>query len=296
MIKSLSICIPTYNRALYLKRCLESLKNQNIFQIDYEIIIINDGGNDRTEEIVSKFKNKLQIKYYYQSNQGRCGALRKAILIASKKYTILMDDDCFFSNDFFYTIKNIKLPSNYQSYAGFVFLRGDENKQLIGNYFKSDYLYSDLISIRKKFKKIGEMTEIVESKILKSYIYPSFSNEKRISTGSLWIPISEEYNFYFINKIIRFTSYLNDGISKNLLINKMNSPNATIYYYEKICLSTKYNILDKIFALINIGRFYFHNGKIKFKQKNNLILIYSGLLFISFFLYIIDKIRLFLKN
>ena len=43
----LSIVIPMYNTEKYIKSCIDSLLNQNISKKDYEIIIVDDGSNDK---------------------------------------------------------------------------------------------------------------------------------------------------------------------------------------------------------------------------------------------------------
>ena len=55
-----SVVIPTYNRAVLLKRALESLVNQTYK--NFEVIICDDGSTDNTKEVVDSFNGKLNIK------------------------------------------------------------------------------------------------------------------------------------------------------------------------------------------------------------------------------------------
>ena len=64
----LSIIIPTYNRGYLLRRAVESVLKQS-FQ-DFEIIIIDDGSTDKTEEVVKSF-SAPNIKYIkFEKNKG----------------------------------------------------------------------------------------------------------------------------------------------------------------------------------------------------------------------------------
>ena len=60
---TLSICIPTYNRAKHINNCLNSIL-LNELNNDFEIIISDNGSTDNTESIVHEYIDKLPIKYF----------------------------------------------------------------------------------------------------------------------------------------------------------------------------------------------------------------------------------------
>ena len=55
-MKKISIIIPVYNTAKYLKRCLDSVLAQSYK--DFEMVIINDGSTDNSEQIINEYKDK----------------------------------------------------------------------------------------------------------------------------------------------------------------------------------------------------------------------------------------------
>ena len=63
-MKKISIIIPVYNTAKYLKRCLDSVLAQSYK--DFEMVIINDGSTDNSEQIINEYKDKYPdlISYY----------------------------------------------------------------------------------------------------------------------------------------------------------------------------------------------------------------------------------------
>ena len=65
----LSICIPTFNRARYLKNCLQSIisiKKPSL--LDFQICISDNGSTDNTTEIVEQAKGTFKIKYHRNNN------------------------------------------------------------------------------------------------------------------------------------------------------------------------------------------------------------------------------------
>ena len=87
-----SIIIPTYNRAIDLKRALSSLNNQTYTY--FEVLICDDGSIDNTPEVVADFSNDLNIKYIKIANSGIPAIPRNlGIANAKGKYIAFLDSD-----------------------------------------------------------------------------------------------------------------------------------------------------------------------------------------------------------
>ncbi len=91
-----SIIIPCYNEEKYIDRCLSSIFNQTLDKQKYEVIVIDDGSNDNSIDIIKKFDLKL-----FNSNRlGAGGARNIGIDNAKGEYIILLDaDDYLYEND-----------------------------------------------------------------------------------------------------------------------------------------------------------------------------------------------------
>ncbi len=85
-----SIIIPTYNRASTIARAISSVINQSFG--NWELIVIDDGSNDDTKEIVEKF-NDVRIRYFWQENQERSAARNYGISLAKGEWICFLDSD-----------------------------------------------------------------------------------------------------------------------------------------------------------------------------------------------------------
>lgn len=109
-----SVVIPTYNRVELLRNCLLSFADQTYPKDKFEIIVINDGSTDNTEEMVTDLMSKFQckLKYIKQHNQGVTRARNRGIIesegiyigftsddIIADPYWIEAAIDCFSDND-----------------------------------------------------------------------------------------------------------------------------------------------------------------------------------------------------
>lgn len=93
----LSIIIPIYNLEKYITTCLDSIIAQR--REDIEIVLINDGSTDKSEEICLEYSNKYkQIKYFYQQNAGVSVARNNGLRNASGQYILFIDGDDWILN------------------------------------------------------------------------------------------------------------------------------------------------------------------------------------------------------
>lgn len=95
-----SVIIPVYNVEKFLPKCLDSLLNQTIK--DLEFICINDGSTDNSSEILKRYSNKdPRIKIINQDNLGVSAARNAGIKIATGKYIGFIDSDDWVDNNYF---------------------------------------------------------------------------------------------------------------------------------------------------------------------------------------------------
>ena len=87
-----SVIVPTYNNARYIDKCISSLLKQTYINI--EVIIVDDGSEDMTPQIVKDmYKHDQRILYIKQDNMGVCVARNNGIDKAKGKYLLFVDSD-----------------------------------------------------------------------------------------------------------------------------------------------------------------------------------------------------------
>jgi glycosyltransferase involved in cell wall biosynthesis len=88
-----SVIIPTYNRAPLLGACIEAVLKQKF--TDWELIVVDDGSTDNTEEVVFPYLQDKRCKYIKQENKGVSAARNKGAAIANGNYLLFLDSDDF---------------------------------------------------------------------------------------------------------------------------------------------------------------------------------------------------------
>lgn len=109
-MSKISIIVPVYNTGAKLKKCLDSLVNQTVK--DIEIIIINDGSTDNSEEVIKEYiknnskenedktesnssenSNSVKIEFYSKENEGIAKTRNYGIEKANSDYILFVDSD-----------------------------------------------------------------------------------------------------------------------------------------------------------------------------------------------------------
>ena len=91
-----SIIIPTYNRAAFLPKAIESVLSQTY--TDWELIFVDDGSTDNTKDVVAQYSDS-RIRYIYQDNAERSAARNNGIAQANGDFVCFMDSDNYMKSD-----------------------------------------------------------------------------------------------------------------------------------------------------------------------------------------------------
>jgi glycosyltransferase involved in cell wall biosynthesis len=98
-----SFIIPVYNRPDETKELLDSLAIQS--DLDFEVVIVEDGSKNTSEEVINKFSSKLNIKYLFKENTGPGDSRNYGMKRASGDYFIILDSDCILPTSYFENVK-----------------------------------------------------------------------------------------------------------------------------------------------------------------------------------------------
>ena len=89
-----SVVIPTYNRAVSLRACLDSLAAQEYPRDRFEVVIVDDGGASPAAEIAAGFRDRLAVSVHRQTRGGPAAARNTGANLARGTCIAFIDDDC----------------------------------------------------------------------------------------------------------------------------------------------------------------------------------------------------------
>lgn len=173
MEKKISIIIPVYNTSKYIEKCLNSIINQTMESI--EIIIVNDGSTDNSEEIIQKWidknEHKKTIKYFKKENGGLSEARNFGVKQATGKYITFVDSDDYLDKNIYKNLE--KYIDEKIELIKFKMSTVDEKYQLIE---KLDGPVFDKCSGPEAFKRLYSTDTFMEVSCI--YLYKKDFYEK----------------------------------------------------------------------------------------------------------------------
>ncbi|MDO8507146.1 MAG: glycosyltransferase [bacterium] len=124
---NVSIVMPTYNYGPFIDEAIASVLNQAYK--NFELIIVDDGSTDNTEEVLKKYTKNKQIKLYKnQENKGVCYSKIKGANLAKGEYLMFMDSDDILDKKYLITcIDAFKKKPNIDIVYTSMKLFGDSN-------------------------------------------------------------------------------------------------------------------------------------------------------------------------
>lgn len=255
----LSIIVPVYNIENYITRCIESLLNQGFSQDEYEIILINDGSTDNSEQICLHYATLYNnIIFKSQINQGVSAARNSGLEMARGKYICFVDgDDYLISNGLSTIFYNYTQPENpditmYQMYITNNYLNYPLDNKIVYPKGEKTFEGHGHDYILKKGLKVNVTAAIfkksflIENK-LKFFDY-TIAEDFLFFTSALFLNptvISTSYNIY---------RYIMHG---NSIITARSSKQAQKCVYDYLCVMKNIqqqlsNISDETQPLYNI--------------------------------------------
>lgn len=271
-----SAIIPTFNRAHFLAEAIESILDQTCIDTDYEIIVVDDGSTDNTEEIIKKYAH--YITYHRKPNSGVASCRNVGVHLASGEYLCYLDSDDLWKPDKLSVFKET-IKSNPA--AGVIF--SDFIKHNIDMAEPYDLSNTDMFNyIYDLSEKLIDDTYELKGKnllelLLKGYpFYPSsFAVKRLLHRDYLWDPgILKSEDFNLVLKLSRSNTFI--YIDKILTIVRVHDSNKSSDYLTKdrtnITSMKLFRDLYKCdeprsFFDYYISRRYFQDGKRYLRNK-----------------------------
>ena len=231
----ISVLTPTFNRASFLERVYRSLlKNKECIQ-NIEWLIMDDGSTDNTKSVIEKLKdeNEIEIKYYYQENQGKMVAINKLVGQATGDLIIDCDSNDYFTKDAFKVIKEeFEKHKEEKNIYGLCFLKYDKNGKNMGNNFKKEK--TTMFDLYFKEGETGEKAIVFYSNIRKQYKHGLEKNERFVTEARMYHKMDEKYKMICVNEPIMICEYQEKGYTKNISRQFKENPNGYYKYFQEI--------------------------------------------------------------
>ncbi len=251
---SISIIIPVFNIKKYIEKCIFSILEQD-YQ-NYEILVINDGSTDNSEEVIRKIRSN-KIKIINKENGGLSSARNEGVKHAKGEYIWFIDGDDYIERDSLKTINELVNNKKYDIIS-FGFYKETYNKK---------ELQRDDIDILDKKQYILVNTSAC-TKVFNRTFY--IENRFHFSEGKIYedlslIPfiMSKTQNIKFIEKPLYNYVYRENSIMNNNI--KFNK-----------------NRDDKFFALDRLTKLFKKNdtflkyySEIEYLVIKHLLIVYS---------------------
>lgn len=192
----ITIVVPTFNRAHLIGPTLKSLQNQH--SLNYEIIVIDDGSTDHTEEVVAPFLNHY-TRYIKKENAERAAARNYGAKLANGKYINFFDsDDLAFSNhtaeaarliEFHHDPEWFHLAFEWSTPSGQILKRVNK---FHGQELNHQMAFGNMLSCNGVF-------------VRRDILLTNRFNEDRVLSGSedyeLWMRLSARFPLFYSNVI-----------------------------------------------------------------------------------------------
>jgi glycosyltransferase involved in cell wall biosynthesis len=201
-----TIFTPTYNRAHTLGRVYDSLKKQTLQ--DFEWVVVDDGSSDATRRLVESWLAEgpsFPIRYFYQTNRGKHGAINRGVQEARGFFFIIFDSDdaCVPQalERFAFHWQNIP-ESQRNLFCGVTSLSQDHTGHLVGAPFPSDVMVSNHLEMIYKFKTKNEMWLCVRTAVMKEFPFPELK-VRYFPEATVWTRMARVYKTLYVNEMLR---------------------------------------------------------------------------------------------
>lgn len=237
----ISIVTPSYNRGYILPKLYNSLLKNKESYSDFEWVIVDDGSNDDTKEVVDKWikKGDIKIRYYKQKNGGKMSALNYGIPKTKGDIIIEVDSDDYLRDDALKTIMDYwsDVEKNEKIY-GALFRKSFEGQEVDAkNSFPFEKKISRLFDLYMKSNFDKDAALVFKGDIRRRFNHKLEHNERFVTEARMYNEMDKRYEgLLCINKPIMVCEYLEDGYSKNIDKLFRNNPYGYKCYFKE-CLS-----------------------------------------------------------
>lgn len=238
MLNYFTIIIPTYNSEKYIEKTLQCVINQSYKY--YELIIVDDGSNDNTVNVVINFfKNNSNISYKIlaQNNSGAGSARNRGIRNAKYSWIAFLDSDDLWDKNKLYVVNEYILKNKNCNFLchneSFLELNGNKSINNYSKNFNFNYPLVKQLFVRNFF---STSAIVCSKKILLKNL--GFNESlKSAQDYEMWLRMSKDISLIFINEVLGTYIMRNGNIStSNYWLRLYNIIKIKIIHRKKVSL------------------------------------------------------------
>ena len=253
----LSVIIPVYNTEKYIEKCLDSIVNQTMK--DLEIIIVNDGSIDNSENLIKKWiqnNPNANVKYFIKENGGLSDARNFGVTKAKGDYISFVDSDDYLEKDLYKNLE--KYMEQEIDLIKFKMATYEENGEMIE---KMDGPVFEKVTGEEAFEKLCTQDKFLQPACIYLYRKEFFEKENfKYEVGTYhedfgltpWIMINaksvvstNEYGYCYLQRENSITTNKNPEKEKQKAYNVLKHYDNAIRNIESIKISRKTKMLWK---------------------------------------------------
>lgn len=272
MVK-VSVILPIYNVAPYLEESFQSIINQSLK--DIEVIAVNDGSTDNSEEIIKRYQQRdPRIISIHQENQGLSGARNTALLHATGKYIYMMDsDDVLIATDALQTCYEYAEKNQ----ADFVFFDGKRFTDNDTNYVSS-IKRTDLVEENKQYDGEYLLNLMLDTRKHNSVVWLLLINQNYMNRLGLRFYHGIIHEDELFTTILTLSSNNIYGLKRSLVGHRIRSTSIMGTNYSKRNLNCYLTVADELlrfrqtpiihkFLRYTLSKVFYTGHMIPYKEK-----------------------------
>lgn len=216
---SINICC--YNSEPFIKRTLEQVLAQTFK--DFEVIVIDDGSQDKTGEVVKSFQDD-RIRYYYQDNRGLAASRNRAIALSAGEYIAFLDHD------------DSWMPEKIKAQVAVL-----ENEPTIGLVYTDAVVVNSRLGLTKRYSDVVKASSgwVVGKLFMRDFVVLStvMARKTVISRSGLFderLKFAEDYDFLFRAGKIAMFQYIHAPLARYLIHANNYTRNKVLAHQEEL--------------------------------------------------------------
>lgn len=234
----ISVIVPVYNVEKYLKKCIESIRNQTYSNI--EIILINDGSTDNCGLICDEYsKIDDRIKVFHKENTGQASARNLGIRKANGEFLCFIDSDDYIDNEMIDELYKACIKNNVDISWCDKILEIENNKKSIACICDKECKMTKVEALRKVLlHDTSTCDKLYRKNIFEEVTFPEDRFFEDIIAIYKIIEKSD-YVFHVGKPYYHYYQHSDSTVHKEFHINKMDYAYNAKEFYNHICNNYK---------------------------------------------------------